>query len=145
MCQILLSGYFREALKQRVWGTSLSWEGPRGPYLVTIPPFSLILLRFCFRVLTISKNYWSKAMPALRAVCVVSLGALAGWLANSVEWNGEHRPPGPWARCLWIKALVHNNGSWKEMRGEMRVSFLTEHLVHHSCSPSSLRRQCNVM
>ena len=59
----VLSRYFREELKQRIWGTR--------PQRVLLPPFSLILLRFCFRVLKISKNYWRKAMLALRAMCVV--------------------------------------------------------------------------
>ena len=35
MHQILLSRYFREELKQRIWQTGLSWEGPRGSCSVT--------------------------------------------------------------------------------------------------------------
>ena len=37
--QILLSRYFREELKQRIWGEGLSWEGPIGPAQLQLPPF----------------------------------------------------------------------------------------------------------
>ena len=34
--QILLSRYFRQGLKQRIWGRGLSWEGTIGACLVTV-------------------------------------------------------------------------------------------------------------
>ena len=36
MPEILLSGYFREELKRRIWGRGLSQADPIGSYVVTM-------------------------------------------------------------------------------------------------------------
>lgn len=51
---------------------------------------------------------------------MVSLGSLADQVVSSVEWNWEHKPPEQceWQRlrCLLVKTLGHDNGSWTEMK-----------------------------
>ena len=44
---MLLSRYFREELKQRIWGRGLSQEGPIRSCLVTLVIFRLVSRKAC--------------------------------------------------------------------------------------------------